>query len=146
MLLSISLLIGQTQNTKSPSEFWFSLSSKEKISFINGAYSALSVLKKKHKEEVAKQYLNDKNWIEPYYIERYYSLIDEYFSEAVGYDLQLITMHMDALYTNSDNINIPILEAMKVVSLIQDGNRKKGKPQTFTTTKKILEVATFVII
>ena len=136
MLLSISLLIGQTQNTKSPSEFWFSLSSKEKISFINGAYSALSVLKKKHKEEVAKQYLNDKNWIEPYYIERYYSLIDEYFSESVGYDLQLITMHMDALYTNSDNINIPILESMKVVSLIQDGNRKKANLRLLQLQRK----------
>ena len=136
MLLWISLLIGQTQNTKSPSEFWFSLSSKEKISFINGAYSALSVLKKKHKEEVAKQYLNDKNWIEPYYIERYYSLIDEYFSEAVGYDLQLITMHMDALYTNSDNINIPILESMKVVSLIQDGNRKKANLRLLQLQRK----------
>ena len=126
ILLSVNFLIGQAQSTKSPSEFWFSLSSKEKISFINGAYSALSVLKKKHKEEVAKQYLNDRNWIEPYYIERYYSLIDEYSSEFVGYDLQLITMHMDALYTNSDNINIPVLEAMKVVSLMQDGKRKKA--------------------
>jgi len=136
ILLSVNLLIGQAQSTKSPSEFWFSLSSKEKISFINGAYSALSVLKKKHKEEVAKQYLNDRNWIEPYYIERYYSLIDEYSSEFVGYDLQLITMHMDALYTNSDNINIPVLEAMKVVSLIQDGKRKKANLRLLQLQRK----------
>ncbi len=136
ILLSVNLLIGQAQVTKSPSEFWFSLSSKEKISFINGAYSALSVLKKKHKEEVAKQYLNDRNWIEPYYIERYYSLIDEYSSEFVGYDLQLITMHMDALYTNSDNINIPVLEAMRVVSLIQDGKRKKANLRLLQLQRK----------
>ena len=136
ILLSVNFLIGQAQSTKSPSEFWFSLSSKEKISFVNGAYSALSVLKKKHKEEVAKQYLNDRNWIEPYYIERYYSLIDEYSSEFVGYDLQLITMHMDALYTNSDNINIPVLEAMKVVSLIQDGKRKKANLRLLQLQRK----------
>lgn len=136
ILLSVNLLIGQAQSTKSPSEFWSSLSLKEKISFINGAYSALSVLKKKHKEEVAKQYLNDRNWIEPYYIERYYSLIDEYSSEFVGYDLQLITMHMDALYTNSDNINIPVLEAMKVVSLIQDGKRKKANLRLLQLQRK----------
>ena len=136
ILLSVNFLIGQAQSTKSPSEFWFSLSSKEKISFINGAYSALSVLKKKHKEEVAKQYLNDRNWIEPYYIERYYSLIDEYSSEFVGYDLQLITMHMDALYTNSDNINIPVLEAMKVVSLMQDGKRKKANLRLLQLQRK----------
>lgn len=136
ILLSVNLLISQAQSTKSPSEFWFSLSSKEKISFINGAYSTLSVMKKKHKEEVAKQYLNDRNWIEPYYIERYYSLIDEYSSEFVGYDLQLITMHMDALYTNSDNINIPVLEAMKVVSLIQDGKRKKANLRLLQLQRK----------
>ena len=136
ILLSVNLLIGQAQSTKSPSEFWSSLSLKEKISFVNGAYSALSVLKKKHKEEVAKQYLNDRNWIEPYYIERYYSLIDEYSSEFVGYDLQLITMHMDALYTNSDNINIPVLEAMKIVSLIQDGKRKKANLRLLQLQRK----------
>ena len=136
ILLSVNLLIGQAQSTKSPSEFWSSLSLKEKISFVNGAYSALSVLKKKHKEEVAKQYLNDRNWIEPYYIERYYSLIDEYSSEFVGYDLQLITMHMDALYTNSDNINIPVLEAMKVVSLMQDGKRKKANLRLLQLQRK----------
>jgi NADH/NAD ratio-sensing transcriptional regulator Rex len=135
-LISFNLLISQSQNTKLPSEFWLSLSSKEKISFINGAYSALSVLKKKHKEEVAKQYLNDKNWIEPYYIEKYYSLIDEYSSELVGYNLQLITLHMDALYTNSDNINIPVLEAMKVVSLMQDGNRKKANLRLLQLQRK----------
>ena len=136
ILLSVNLLIGQAQSTKSPSEFWSSLSLKEKISFVNGAYSALSVLKKKHKEEVAKQYLNDRNWIQPYYIERYYSLIDEYSSEFVGYDLQLITMHMDALYTNSDNINIPVLEAMKVVSLMQDGKRKKANLRLLQLQRK----------
>ena len=136
VLISVNLSIGRPQNKKLPSEFWLSLSSKEKISFINGAYSTLSVLKKKHQEEVAKQYLNDKNWIEPYYIERYYSLIDEYSSELVGYDLQLITMHIDALYTNSDNINIPVLEAMKVVSLIQDGNRKKANLRLLQLQRK----------
>ena len=85
----------------------------------------MSVLKNEHKKEVAKQYLHDKNWIEPYYIERYYSVIEEYHSEKVGYDIQIITMHMDAFYANSDNLNIPIMDALKVVSLIQDGMREK---------------------
>ena len=136
ILLSVNLLIGQAQSTKSPSEFWSSLSLKEKISFVNGAYSALSVLKKKHKEEVARQYLNDRNWIEPYYIERYYSLIDEYSSEFVGYDLQLITMHMDALYANSDNQKIPVLEAMRVVSLMQDGLSDKANLRLLQLQRK----------
>ena len=31
---------------------------------------------------------------------------------------------MDAFYTNSDNLNIPLFEALRVVSLVQDGEQK----------------------
>ena len=132
----VQILFSQVELKQSPSSFWISLSNKEKISFINGTYSALSVLKKKHKDEVAKQYLHDKNWIQPYYIDRYYSIIDEYHSEQVGYDLKIIALHMDALYANSDNLNIPILEAIKVVSLMQDGDREKANLRLLQLQRK----------
>jgi hypothetical protein len=140
LFLIISILVqvsfSQVELKQSPSSFWISLSNKEKISFINGTYSALSVLKKKHKDEVAKQYLHDKNWIQPYYIDRYYSIIDEYHSEQVGYDLKIIALHMDALYANSDNLNIPIMEAIKVVSLMQDGDREKANLRLLQLQRK----------
>jgi hypothetical protein len=132
----VQILFSQVELKQSPSSFWISLSNKEKISFINGTYSALSVLKKKHKDEVAKQYLHDKNWIQPYYIDRYYSIIDEYHSEQVGYDLKIIALHMDALYANSDNLNIPIMEAIKVVSLMQDGDREKANLRLLQLQRK----------
>ena len=132
----VQVLFSQVELKQSPSSFWISLSNKEKISFINGTYSALSVLKKKHKDEVAKQYLHDKNWIQPYYIDRYYSIIDEYHSEQVGYDLKIIALHMDALYANSDNLNIPIIEAIKVVSLMQDGDREKANLRLLQLQRK----------
>ena len=136
IFILVQILFSQPDNKKSPSSFWISLSNKEKISFINGTYSALSVLKKKHKDEVAKQYLHDKNWIQPYYIDRYYSIIDEYHSEQVGYDLKIIALHVDALYANSDNFNIPILEAIKVVSLMQDGDREKANLRLLQLQRK----------
>jgi hypothetical protein len=132
----VQILFSQVELKQSPSSFWISLSNKEKISFINGTYNALSVLKKKHKDEVAKQYLHDKNWIQPYYIDRYYSIIDEYHSEQVGYDLKIIALHMDALYANSDNLNIPIMEAIKVVSLMQDGDREKANLRLLQLQRK----------
>ena len=132
----VQILFSQVELKQSPSSFWISLSNKEKISFINGTYSALSVLKKKHKDEVAKQYLHDKNWIKPYYIDRYYSIIDEYHSEQVGYDLKIIALHVDALYANSDNLNIPIMEAIKVVSLMQDGDREKANLRLLQLQRK----------
>lgn len=132
----VQVLFSQVELKQSPSSFWISLSNKEKISFINGTYSALSVLKKKHKDEVAKQYLHDKNWIQPYYIDRYYSIIDEYHSEQVGYDLKIIALHMDALYANSDNLSIPIMEAIKIVSLMQDGDREKANLRLLQLQRK----------
>ena len=136
IFLLVQISFSQSKVKQSPSSFWISLSNKEKISFINGTYSALSVLKKKHKDEVAKQYLHDKNWIQPYYIDRYYSIIDEYHSEQVGYDLKIIALHVDALYANSDNLNIPIMEAIKVVSLMQDGDREKANLRLLQLQRK----------
>ena len=136
IFILVQISFSQSEVKQSPSSFWISLSNKEKISFINGAYSALSVLKKKHKDEVAKQYLHDKNWIQPYYIDRYYSIIDEYHSEQVGYDLKIIALHVDALYANSDNLNIPIMEAIKVVSLMQDGDREKANLRLLQLQRK----------
>ena len=136
IFILVRLSFSQSEIKQSPSSFWISLSNKEKISFINGTYSALSVLKKKHKDEVAKQYLHDKNWIQPYYIDRYYSIIDEYHSEQVGYDLKIIALHVDALYANSDNLNIPIIEAIKVVSLMQDGDREKANLRLLQLQRK----------
>lgn len=71
-----------------------------------------------------KQYLHDDNWVEPYYIERYYDITDEYLSKEVGYNIKIIALHLDAFYTNSDNLNIPIMEALRIVSLMQDGEQK----------------------
>ena len=136
ILICLVDMNGQTANKILPSDFWSSLSDPEKISFVNGAYGAISALKKSHKDEVAKQYLHDKNWIQPYYIERFYDIADEYLSEEAGYNLSIIVMHMDALYVNSDNHKIPVLEAMRVVSLMQDGLRDRANLRLLQLQRK----------
>jgi len=80
--------------------------------------------------------LHDDNWVEPYYIERYYDIIDEYLSKEVGYNLGIISMHIDALYSNSDNLNIPVLEALRIVSLIQDGENKTANLRLLKSQQK----------
>jgi len=117
----ISLVLGQK---RSPAKYWESLEFKEKVAFVNGVYAAGAKFKFHHKQEVKKQFNQDPNWVEPYYIERFYEIIDEYRSEEVGYNLKILALHMDAFYTNSDNLNIPIMEALRVVSLVQDGEQK----------------------
>ena len=96
----------------------------------------MSVLKNEHKKEVAKQYLHDKNWIEPYYIERYYSVIEEYHSEKVGYDIQIITMHMDAFYANSDNSKYPNHGCSKSSLLNSRWNERKANLRLLQLQRK----------
>ena len=119
-----------------PADFWKGYSQEEKIAFINGAYGAIAKLKAHHKAEVRKQFIHDDNWVEPYYIERFYDIADEYRSEEVGYNLIILAMHMDAFYTNSDNLKIPVLEALRVVSLMQDGEQKKANVRLLRAQQK----------
>ena len=132
-LLIFSLLHSQ-ENL--PSIFWHKYSQDQKIAFINGAFGTLSKMKSHHRSEVRKQYMHDKNWIEPYYIERYYDIIDEYLANSVGYDLIIIASHLDAFYSNSDNYKIPILNALRIVSLVQDGEQKKANIRLLRAQKK----------
>ena len=42
------------------------------------------------------------------------------------YDLNIIAGHIEALYTNYDNRNIPLLEAVRIVSVAQDDEPQKA--------------------
>ena len=119
----ISLVTGQK---RTPAIYWQSLEMKEKVSFINGVYSSGAKLKYHHKQEVKKQYNQDPSWVEPYYIERFYDIIDEHRSKNAGYDVELIAKALDALYSNYDNTEIPLLEALRIVSLAQDEKTEKA--------------------
>lgn len=124
LFLFYSILIFAQNRT--PGDYWEGLTNGEKISFINGAFSAGAKLKYHHKQEVKKQYRQDINWREPYYIERFYIIVDEHRSQKAGYDIEIIAKTVDAFYSNYDNNKIPVMEALRIVSLGHDGNREKA--------------------
>ena len=134
LIFLFSFLFSQSEST--PADFWNEYTYEEKIAFINGAYGAVAKLKAHHKAEVKKQFLNDDNWIEPYYIERYYDIADEYLSEEIGYNLKIIALHIDAFYSNSDNFHIPLMEALRIVSLMQDGERRTANLRLLRSQQK----------
>ena len=80
--------------------------------------------------------MHNDNWVEPYYIRRFYDIADEYRSNEVGYNLKIIAMHMDAFYTNSDNSRIPVMESLRIVSLIQDGERDRANLRLLKAQRK----------
>jgi len=121
-LCLLQILVAKT----TPAEYWIGLDTNEKIAFINGAYGTITAMKTHHAQEVKKQYSQHPGWVEPYYIERFYEILDEHLCQAVGYDLTTISRHMDSLYSGSDNVNIPLIEALRIVSLSQDGEQRKA--------------------
>ena len=68
-----------------------------------------------------KQYFHNDNWDEPYYIDRFYNISDEYIAKKIGYNIKVVALHIDA-FMQLDNAKIPIMQAVRIVSLIQDEN------------------------
>ena len=130
------LQFSYSQSKPLPADFWNSYSLEEKIAFINGAYGAVAKLKSHHESEVKKQYMHNDNWVEPYYIERFYSISDEYIAEEVGYNINIIALHIDAFYTNSDNFLIPVMQALRIVSLMQDGESEAANLRLLRSQQK----------
>ena len=135
LLWFITLTTTYGQNL-APAEFWIEYTQKEKIAFINGVYGTVAKLKSHHKTEVKKQYMHNDNWVEPYYIERFYQISDEYLANEIGYNLKIIALHMDAFYSNSDNLNIPVMEALRIVSLMQDGENRTANTRLLRAQQK----------
>ena len=131
--LILATIYGQNSTS---AEFWTGYTQKEKIAFINGVYGTVAKLKSHHKTEVKKQYMHDDNWVEPYYIERFYQISDEYLANEIGYNLKIIALHMDAFYSNSDNLNIPVMEALRIVSLMQDGENRTANTRLLRAQQK----------
>jgi hypothetical protein len=126
-ILIIFLFLGSlVAQIRTPAKYWKSLEMSEKIAFINGVYSAGAKFKFHHKQEVKKQFNQDPNWVEPYYIERFYNIVDEHRSQEAGYEVDVVAKGLDAFYSNYDNTAIPLLEALRIVSLTQDGKTEKA--------------------
>ena len=47
-------------------------------------------------------------------------------STNVEGNIDIIVKAMDAFYSNSDNANIPVIEAIRIVSMVQDDKDKKA--------------------
>ena len=111
---------------KSPASYWESLKVDEKTAFINGVCATGAKLKYHHKQEINKQYNQNPSWVEPYFVERFYEIIDEHRSRKAGYDVSVIAKALDAFYSNYDNTQIPLLEGLRIVSLAQDDKTEKA--------------------
>jgi hypothetical protein len=125
-IILLLLLITLSAQERTPSDFWYGMNMEEKISFVNGVYAASSAIKSHHQHQVKEQYLGDDNWVRPYYIDRFYEIVDEHISKEVDSHLDIIVLAVDALYSNSDNANIPVVEAIRIVSMVQDGHDQKA--------------------
>ena len=125
-IIPLLLLITLTAEERTPADFWYGMKMEEKISFVNGVYAASSAIKAHHQRQVKEQYVRNDSWVRPYFIDRFYEIVDEHISKEVDGHLDIVVLAVDALYSNSDNANIPVMEAIRIVSMVQDGNDQKA--------------------
>ena len=86
-IIFVSIISGQSE---APADYWTKLSQGEKVAFVNGAYGGIARMKLHHEKEVQKQYMSNPYWVQPYYINRFYDIVDEHISQGVTYDLNII--------------------------------------------------------
>ncbi len=125
-VLSLIFSLCYNQENSTPSDYWESLTHGEKTAFVSGVFTATSRAKWHHQIELEKQYKGKSNWVPPYYIERYYEILDEHVPNENPTDLTFIVGQVDALYSNFDNHKIPLIEAIRIATVVEDGDRKKG--------------------
>ena len=125
-IILLILVFTMHAQERTPADFWYGMEEIEKVSFVNGAYSATSAMKLHHQHQVKEQYVGNDSWVRPYFIDRYYEIVDEHISTNVKGHIDIISKAMDAFYSNSDNANIPVIEAIRIVSMVQDDKDKKA--------------------
>ena len=52
------------------------------------------------------------------------------------YNIKIIALHIDAFYTNSDNFLIPVMQALRIVSLMQDGESEAANLRLLRSQQK----------
>ena len=51
-------------------------------------------------------------------------------------NIKIIALHIDAFYTNSDNLLIPVMQALRIVSLMQDGESEAANLRLLRSQQK----------
>lgn len=128
-----------SQQAGSDSEFWHSLTSDEKIVFLQGVYKGLSESLRVMEEGAVREKSRDPYWVPPFVHERTAQHLKEYFSDTLGFDYQTMAGLLDAFYANPDNGHIDVMSALHILMLHQDGYVRRANEMLLMKQREALK-------
>lgn len=75
----------------------------------------------------------------PASVERYKVERREYYARSLKYDFKMICKLLDVFYTDPDNLLIPVPEAIRIITLREDGNHERADFLLMRERRKALE-------
>ena len=126
--LTIILLfnLSSATNFESTGNNWISMKKNEKLFFLEGFFVSQITLNKYLQDAIKYDSSGDPYWQKPFVLVMYEQNLKEFSSSKIGTNTTKISDYLDAFYQDSQNIKIPIVEAIRIISLRADGNNERA--------------------
>ena len=126
--LTIILLfnLSSATNFESTGNNWISMKKNEKLFFLEGFFVSQITLNKYLQDAIKYDSSGDPYWQKPFVLVMYEQNLKEFSSSKIGINTIKISDYLDAFYQDSQNIKIPIVEAIRIISLRADGNNERA--------------------
>ena len=126
--LTIILLfnLSSATNFESTGNNWISMKKNEKLFFLEGFFVSQITLNKYLQDAIKYDSSGDPYWQKPFVLVMYEQNLKEFSSSKIGINTIKISDYLDAFYQDSKNIKIPIVEAIRIISLRADGNNERA--------------------
>ncbi|MAJ43859.1 MAG: hypothetical protein CMF96_03815 [Candidatus Marinimicrobia bacterium] len=128
-IISIIFLISivfSNLNSKVIGDEWQTWGKNEKEVFLNGFYSSLHTLNKYLEDAIKFDSAGDPYWEKPFVLVMYEQNLKEFSSIKIGPYMSEIIDRLDAFYQKQENIDIPVIEAIRIICLRADGQIERA--------------------
>ena len=123
MLFGTGHLLGQNERT---GKSWTRWDNDHKIIYLMGFYAGLRADGMIFQQAERDHPIDKSIQKEPASINRYKAERREYYSRHLKYDFKLISQYLDVFYTDPDNLEIPVPEAIRIIALRSEGKLERA--------------------
>lgn len=118
---------------------WTRWEGDRKIAYLGGFYAGLKANDAIFRQAERDHPLRKPVERTPASVDRYKSERREYYARNLKYDFNMLRKLLDVFYTDSDNILIPVPEAIRIIVLREDGNHERADFLLLRERRKALE-------
>ena len=119
-------LIFSNFNNNIIGEDWKVFQKSEKEMFLKGFFSSQYTLNEHLENAIKYDSAGDPYWQKPFVLVMYEQNLKEFSSINIGLNIIEISDRLDAFYQNQENINISIVEGIRIICLRADGQIERA--------------------